>query len=89
MSNSIFNSKSNSKSNSNSNSNTNSMVRDSLYLCALGHVYNFSHWSVTLNIAGNDAVQKSASDIRRGYKRLFIEESDSEWSQNVLNVLIF
>ena len=46
--------------------------------CAPGHVYNFSHCSITLNIAGNDAVQKSASDIRRGYKRIFIEESDSE-----------
>jgi len=47
-------------------------------LCAAGHVYNFSHCSVTLNIAGNDAVQKSTSDIRRGYKRIFFEESDSE-----------
>ena len=34
--------------------------------------------SVTLDIAGNDAVQKSTSDISRGYKRIFIEESDSE-----------
>ena len=42
------------------------------------HVYNFTNCSVTLNIAGNDAVQKSASDIRRGYKRIFIEEPDSE-----------
>ena len=33
-------------------------------LGALGHVYNLSHCSVTLNIVGNDAVQKSASDIR-------------------------
>ena len=33
-------------------------------LCAPGHVYN--------------AVQKSTSDVRRGYKRIFIEESDSE-----------
>ena len=47
-------------------------------LCALSHVYNFSHCSVTLNIAGNDAVPKSTSDVRRGYKRIFIEESDSE-----------
>ena len=47
-------------------------------LCAPGHVYNFSHCSVNLNIAGNDAVQKSTSDVRRGYKRIFIEESDSE-----------
>ena len=31
--------------------------------CAPGHVYNFSNCSVTLNIAGNDAVQKSSSDI--------------------------
>lgn len=34
-------------------------------LCAPGHVYNFSHCSITLNIAGNDAVQKSTSDLRR------------------------
>jgi len=33
-------------------------------LCAFGHVYNFSHCSVTLNIARNDAVQKSTSDLR-------------------------
>ena len=56
-------------------------------LCAPGHVYNFSYCSVTLNIAGNDAVQKSTSDTRRGYKRIFIEESDSEWSESVLNAL--
>jgi len=37
-------------------------------LCAPGHVYNFSHCSVTLNIVRNDAVQKSTSDIRiQGY----------------------
>jgi len=47
-------------------------------LCAPGHVYNFSHCSVTLNIAGNDAFQECTSDIRRGYKSIFIEESDSE-----------
>ena len=47
-------------------------------LCAPGRVYNFSHCSVTLNIAGNDAVQESTSDVRRGYKRIFIEDSDSE-----------
>ena len=55
--------------------------------CAPGHVYNFTQCSVTLNIVGNDAVQKSTSDIRRGYKRIFIEESDSEWSECILNVL--
>ena len=43
-------------------------------LCAPGHVYN--------------AVQKSTSDVRREYKRIFIEESDSEWSESVLNALI-
>ena len=32
-------------------------------LSAPGQVYNFSHCSVTLNIAGNDAFQKSTSDI--------------------------
>ena len=42
--------------------------------CAPGHVYNFSNCSVTLNIAGNDAVQKSSSDINRRHKRIFIEE---------------
>ena len=42
-------------------------------LCAPGYIYNFN---VTSNIAGNDAVQKSTSDVRRGYKRIFIEESD-------------
>ena len=47
-------------------------------LCAPGHVYNFSHCSVTFNIAGNDAVQKSTSNVRRVYKRIFIEESDSQ-----------
>ena len=47
-------------------------------LCAPGDVYIFTQCSVTLNIAGNDAVQKSTSDIWRGYKRIFIEESDSE-----------
>jgi len=47
-------------------------------LCAPGHVYIFSQCSITLNIAGNDTVQKSTSDIRRGYKRIFIEESDSQ-----------
>jgi len=47
-------------------------------LCVPGHVCNFSQCSVTLNISGNDAVQKSTSDLRRGYKRIFIEESDSE-----------
>ena len=47
-------------------------------LSAPGHVYNFTNCSVTLNIAGNDAVQKSTNDIWRGYKRIFIEESDSE-----------
>ena len=45
--------------------------------CAPGHVYNFSNCSVTLNIAGNDAVQKSSSSSR-GHKRIFIEDSDSE-----------
>ena len=34
-------------------------------LYAPGHVYNFTtHCSVTLNIAGNDAVHKSPSDIK-------------------------
>ena len=42
-------------------------------LCAPGRVYSFSHCSVTLNIAGNNAVQKSTSDGRRGYKCTFIE----------------
>jgi len=54
-------------------------------LCAPGHVYNFSYCSVTLNIAGNDAIQKSTSDVRRVYKRIFIEESDSQWSGSILN----
>ena len=45
-------------------------------LCAPGHVYNLSPCTVALNIAGNDAVQKSTSDVRGGYKRN--EESDSE-----------
>ena len=49
----------------------------SILACSPGHVYNFNHCSVTLNIAENDAVQKSSSDISRGYKRIFIEESDS------------
>ncbi|CAH3044833.1 unnamed protein product [Pocillopora meandrina] len=47
-------------------------------LSAPSHVYNFSHSSVTLNITRNDAVQKSTSDVRQGYKRIFITESDSE-----------
>ena len=46
-------------------------------LYAPDHAYNFSHCGVTLNITGNDAVQKSTSDLRRGYKRIFIEESDT------------
>ena len=46
--------------------------------CAPGQIYNFNNCSVTLNIAGNDAVQKSTSDISRGYKRIFTEESDSK-----------
>ena len=33
--------------------------------CAPGHVYKFSHCSITLNIARNDATQKSTIDIRR------------------------
>ena len=41
-------------------------------LCAPGQVCNFSHGSITLNIATNDAVHKSTSDVRRGYKRIFI-----------------
>ena len=56
-------------------------------LCAPSHVYNFSHSSVTLNITRNDAVQKSTSDARQGYKRIFITESDSEWSESILNAL--
>lgn len=44
---------------------------------APGHMYSFNHCSVTLSIAGNDAVQKK-NDISRGYKRIFIEESASE-----------
>ena len=56
-------------------------------LCAPSHVYNFSHSSVTLNITRNDAVQKSTSDVRQGYKRIFITESDSEWSESILNAL--
>ena len=47
-------------------------------LSAPGPVYNFSHCSATLNVAGNDTLQNSKSAIRRGYKRIFIEESDSE-----------
>ena len=43
--------------------------------CAPGHIYNFSNCSITLNIIGNDAVQKSSSDISCGHKRIFIEES--------------
>ena len=39
-------------------------------------VYNFSHCSVTLNIAGNDAVHKGTIDVQ--YKHVSIEESDSE-----------
>ena len=41
-------------------------------------VYNFSHCSVTLNIAGNEAVHKGTIDVRREYKHVSIEESDSE-----------
>ena len=47
-------------------------------LCAPDHVYNFTHCIATVNIAGNDAVQKTTSDIRLGHKRIFIEESDSD-----------
>ena len=46
--------------------------------CTPGHVYNFSNCSVALNIAGNDVVQKRSSDVSRGHKRIFVEESDSE-----------
>jgi len=53
-------------------------VNSTASLCAPSHVYNFSHCRVILNITGNYAVQKSASDIRRGYKLIFIKESDSE-----------
>ena len=46
------------------------------------HVYSFSKCSVTLNIAGDNSAQKSAASINEAksgpYKRVFIEESDSE-----------
>ena len=39
-------------------------ANSSASLCGPGHVCKFSHCNITLNIAGNDATQKSTSDIR-------------------------
>ncbi|KAJ7386311.1 hypothetical protein OS493_010718 [Desmophyllum pertusum] len=46
------------------------------------HVYNFSHCSVTLNIAGDNSAQASTSlsasqTAKRGYKRI-IQDSESD-----------
>ena len=45
-----------------------------------GQICNFSHRSGALNIAGDNSTQKSSSIswAKRGYKRIFIEDSHSD-----------
>ena len=45
---------------------------------APSQVYNFSHCNVTLNIAGSHSSQSSLSQSKRGYKRIFLPDSDSD-----------
>lgn len=45
---------------------------------ASSHVYNFSHCNVTLNVAGNHSLQSSASQSKRAYKRIILQDSDSD-----------
>ena len=42
------------------------------------HVYNFSHCNVTLNVAGNHSLQSSLSQSKRAYKRIMLQDSDSD-----------
>lgn len=48
-------------------------------LCAPSHVYNFSHCSTTLNIAGNGAVQKSTSDIKQLSIQVYLHRRIRFW----------
>ena len=45
---------------------------------APSQVYNFSHCNVTFNIAGSHSSQSSLSQSKRGYKRIFLPDSDSD-----------
>ena len=45
---------------------------------APSQVYNFSHYNVMLNIAGSHSSQSSLSQSKRGYKRIFLPDSDSD-----------
>ena len=45
---------------------------------APSQVYNFSHCNVTLNIAGSHSSQSSLSQSKRGFKRIFLPDSDSD-----------
>ena len=45
---------------------------------ASSHVYNFSHCNVTLNVAGNHSLQSSLSQSKRAYKRIMLQDSDSD-----------
>ena len=45
---------------------------------ASSHVYNFSHCNVTLNVAGNHSLQSSLSQGKRAYKRIMLQDSDSD-----------
>ena len=44
---------------------------------APSQVYNFSHCNVTLNITGSHSSQSSLSQSKRGFKRIFLPDSDS------------
>ena len=44
---------------------------------ASSHVYNFSHCNVTLNVAGSHSLQSSLSQSKRAYKRIMLQDSDS------------
>lgn len=45
---------------------------------ASSHFYNFSHCNVTLNVAGNHSLQSSLSQSKRAYKRIMVQDSDSD-----------
>ena len=45
---------------------------------ASSHVYNFSHCNVTFNVTGNHSLQSSVSQSKRAYKRIMLQDSDSD-----------
>ena len=47
---------------------------------APSQVYNFSHCHVTLSIAKSHSSLSSLSQSKRGYKRIFLPDSDSDHS---------